>query len=275
MAGTLMVSEQGTIRSLRGFDLVWHLGLGARRGFLDRMELLSMLPSGLLVTPAEALTLRHGKLHLMDPLLADMLPETYASARADFLLSQITEGDWVIKPAAGSFAEEVVRVSAKSPSFKHLLERACARHFVIAQRFVPLGGRAETRVLFAEGCLIGSYGRMPKGNQPANLAKGGKAVVLDIDTEIKDKVARVQQWLDNQGIGFAAADFRAGHLIEINIANPGGLATIERLSGEDLAPRVVEELSRRAFDRIASSAERSERTLPPCTEQIRHKRRRG
>ena len=244
-AGTVMVSEEGTNRNLEEFDLVWHLGLGARQGFLDRMELLSMLPERLLVTPAEALTLRHGKLHLTDPLLVDMLPETYASAQADFLLSRITKGDWVIKPAAGSFGDEVIRVNAESANLEQLLEQACAKHFVVAQRYVPFGATPETRVLFAECRMIGSYGRMPDGDQPGNLAKGGKACVVKLDAALVPMVARVKQWLTSQGIGFAAADFRAGHLIEINIANPGGLATIELLTGQDLAPRVVEELSRR------------------------------
>ncbi len=260
-AGRLMVSEQGTLKALHEFDLVWHLGLGVRNTFLDRMESLSMLPNALLVTPAQALTLRHGKLHLIDPLLVDMLPDSYASACIDFLLSRITEGDWVIKPAAGSFGEDVVRVSAKTPNLQQMLEQACARHFVVAQRFVPLGGQPETRVLFAEGRMIGNYGRLPQDDQPGNLARGGTAAILDIDAGIKDKIARLEQWLGQQGIGFAAADFRAGHLIEINIANPGGLATIEQLSGEDLAPRVVEELSRRVFAQ-STATRQHQKNLP-------------
>ncbi len=216
-AGRVVVSENSNIGHLLEFDLVWHLGLGARQGFLDRMELLSMLPSGLLVTPAEALTLRHGKLHLSDPLLADMLPESYASAHIDFLLSKITEGDWVVKPAAGSFGDEVVRVNAASAILKQQLEQACAKRFVVAQRYVPLGAMPETRALFAEGHVIGSYGRVPEGNHPGNLARGGNAIVSDISATLKPKVARVEQWLTLKGVGFAAADFRAGHLIEIEL----------------------------------------------------------
>lgn len=244
-AGAVKVSEGGATSRLESFDLVWHLGLGRRYGFLDRMELLSLLPSGLLVTPAESLSLRHGKLHLMDPNIADLLPETYASADIDFLLSRISNGDWVIKPAAGSFGEEVMRVNGESPKLKRLLEQACAKHFVVAQRFIPLETTPEKRVLFAEGHVIGSYGRTPDDDQPGNLAKGAKACLAEIDSEIEPKVVRVGGWLRDQGVGFAAADFRAQHLIEINIANPGGLATIERLTGQDLTPRVVEQLARR------------------------------
>ena len=107
---------------------------------------------------------------------------------------------------------------------------SCSRNAI-----VPCRNEPEVRVLFARGQAIGSYGRIAKHDSPSNLAKGATAIAYQIGPELDEKVERVGAWLQGEGIGFAAADFRDNHLIEINIANPGGLGTIERLTGVDLS----------------------------------------
>jgi glutathione synthase/RimK-type ligase-like ATP-grasp enzyme len=46
-----------------------------------------------------------------------------------------------------------------------------------------------------------------------------------------------------RGVRFAAIDIAVPFVVEYNLANPGGLATLENLSGSDPAPAVVEALS--------------------------------
>ena len=57
----------------------------------------------------------------------------------------------------------------------------------------------------------------------------------------------------SQSIGFAGTRFRSWHLIEISIANPGGLAIIQRLTKKDLAPRVAEALARQVISKTHSA----------------------
>ena len=230
--------------ALDTFGLVWHLGLGSRPGFLDRMELLSLLPQGKMVTPPSALALRHGKLHLSDPLLRGMLPETYASADVNYLLSVIDEREWIIKPSAASFGRGVRRVRAGMPDLRETLRLTAAGGMLVLQRHVQAES-PETRVLFAEGAVVASYGRQQRHRDASNLAQGAKAVKQEIGAEVAQLALQVGDWLRREGIGFAAADFRAGHLIEINIANPGGLATVQALTGRDAAIEVASLLARR------------------------------
>ena len=50
-------------------------------------------------------------------------------------------------------------------------------------------------------------------------------------------------------VGFAAVDIAGTRLIEINVANPGGLATLESLTGIDPAPRAAEAIANRSSHR--------------------------
>ena len=244
-AGQVCIRTPVKSLPLEEFDRIWHLGLGRKASFLDRMELLAILPSKRFVTPPRALALQHGKLHLLDPRLADMLPQTIASSDATHLASTLDLGEWVIKPAAGSLGRGITRIRGDDAGLLSLLQKACEQGFVLAQRYVPCRNEPEVRVLFARGQAIGSYGRIAKHNSPSNLARGATAIRYQVGPELDEKVARVGAWLQGEGIGFAAADFRGNHLIEINIANPGGLGTIERLTGVDLSATLVERLETR------------------------------
>ena len=244
-AGQVCVRTHAKPLPLEEFDLIWHLGLGRKASFLDRMELLAILPSKRFVTPPRALALQHGKLHLLDPRLADMLPETIAGSDAKHLAVSLGAGEWVIKPAAGSFGRGVTRIRGDDPELLSSLAKASEEGFVLAQRYVPCRNEPEVRVLLALGEAIGSYGRIAKHDSPSNLARGGTAIPYQIGPELEMKVARVGAWLRGEGIGFAAADFRDTHLIEINIANPGGLGTIELLTGDELSGMLVGRLETR------------------------------
>ena len=230
--------------ALDTFDLVWHLGLGDQASFLDRMELLSTLPQGRMVTPASALALRHGKLHLGTPPLGHLLPETHASRHVDDLLPHLRDKQWVIKPSAASFGRGFSRISASTPNLRETLRSAAAGGFLVLQRHLVTDA-PETRVIYAEGEPVGHYGREPSLDGPSNLFRGGVAIAQDINAKLAGPIEEVGRWLARESIGFAAADFRAGHLIEINIANPGGLATLQDLTGEDAAMRVATLLARR------------------------------
>lgn len=243
--GRACVHTAKQLLALEDFSLVWHLGLGRKQGFLDRMELLSALPRRRVVTPPKALALQHGKLHLCSSSLATLVPQTFASQDPSFLKSRMDCGDWVLKPVAGSFGRGVQAINADTADLGQILDAACKEGMVLVQRHIPCGAQPELRVLFADGNPIGSYGRIATEQGTANLARGAAAVELFPDSSQAASIAQVGAWLSASGIGFAAADLRGKYLIDINIANPGGLATIERLSGEDLTGTLVEQLCAR------------------------------
>ncbi len=222
------------------FQLIWVLGFGRWDTFLDRMQLLRLLDQDKFVTAIDALFHLHGK-----TAWSAHLPETYAANDPDFLLSILdTGGDWVIKPTAGSFGREVARIRNDGEG------RAALRRFIgpppgrycLLQRFLPAAANGEKRTLVAGGRIIGSYGRRPATDFRANLAAGAAAEPTVLSADESGLVQQLASDLTASGVGFAAIDTVFPQLMEVNIVNPGGLATISSLYDRDFTPAVIDAL---------------------------------
>ena len=228
-----------------GFDLIWLLGFGRRESYYDRMQLLRQLDQRRFVNPVDAYTYLHGKLPAAG-YLAGHLPESYAAASAAYLLQRLDDRTpWVLKPSGASFGRDValIRNDAKgAEAVRNLIRRD---GFAVLQRYVPAIERGEVRCLLAGGEIAGCYKRLPAAADiRTNLAAGGKAephALTEPERKLADAITR--QLADSR-VGFAAADLAWPYLIEINIANPGGLATLELLTATDPAPRVAAAIAR-------------------------------
>ncbi|MEM1229692.1 MAG: hypothetical protein AAGI15_04085 [Pseudomonadota bacterium] len=233
------------------FDRVWCLGFGARVSFLDRMQLLTLLPEEQLVTSATALLRLHGKI-----LWHEHMPPTFLSCDPGYLLAQTGRGDdWVLKPPAGAYGRDLYLLPGEAPAQDkaRLLERVThGGRYWILQRYLPQAGDGEKRVLFAGGLLLGSYLRRPAVPlvpgaardlatpvPVANLSAGGQAAPCELAAEERRLAGKVADELMAQGVGFAAIDLVSPYLMEVNIANPGGLKTLAGLTDDDPADAVV------------------------------------
>lgn len=221
------------------FDLIWPLGMGRLDTFLDRMQLLQQIPHRRFIVPVDALTYWHAKYAWWR-----RMPETYAASDPDVLKAELARGgDWVIKPAAGSYGRGVQRIradAAGAEAVDRLTENG--RRYALLQRYVAEIERGEKRTLVAGGRLIGSYLRQNGADPRTNLATGASAHPTALNRDESALVSAVVEELRERGIGFAAVDVAHPYLIEVNLANPGGLATLETLYGRDPAPDVVRAL---------------------------------
>ena len=217
-------------------DLIWLLGFGERRSFLDRAQLLRRIDQQRFVNPIDAYTYLHGKLAFLEH-----LPETHAGSDAELLIKRLDHrSDWIVKPSGASFGLGVARIRNNADGHDAIRRTLHEHGFAILQRCVESAAGGETRCLVAGGEVIGCYRRAPKtGEHRANLATGATAAPHTLSTEERPLAQSLAKQLSDAGVGFAALDIAQPHLIETNIANPGGLGTIEALSGEDLAPRVA------------------------------------
>jgi len=220
------------------FQLIWVLGFGRWVTFLDRMQLLRLLDQNRFVTAIDALIHLHGKTSW-----SAHLPETYVANDLAFLQSILDAGgDWVIKPTAGSFGRDVVRIKGDDAG------RAALHQFVgpepgrycLLQRYLPAAASGEKRTLVAEGRIIGTYSRRPGADFRANLAAGASAEPAGLSAGEMRLVQTLARDLAASGVGFAAIDTVFPHLMEVNIVNPGGLATMASLYGEDFTPAVID-----------------------------------
>jgi len=221
------------------FDLVWLLGLGRAETFLDRMQLLRQVPQERFVTRVDALVYLHAKYRWWR-----YMPETHAGSDPDELIAVLRGGgEWIAKPTAGSFGRDVVRVAADAEGEAAIRHLTRGGVYCVLQRFVPEIVDGETRTLVAAGRIIGSYLRRAQDGFRANLAQGAQALATTLSAGERNLVETVAAELVREGVGFAAVDTVFPHLIEVNLANPGGLGTLAELYGRDFAPDVVAALS--------------------------------
>jgi len=224
------------------FALIWLLGFGPRGTFLDRVQLLARLPAERFVNRPDQMLLNHGKLQRLSAAAGLTAPETWASADVEDLLEPLAAGgDWLLKPAAGSYGRGVRTVSTAAE-----LRAAAAEiqrmdpGYLLLQRRVVASGPGELRTLMAGGRCLGSYRRTATDGLRANLAAGGAAERARPDPELAARLDALAALLAGSGIGFAAVDSIDDRLLEVNLANPGGLATLSRLYGVDAGRAAVQ-----------------------------------
>jgi glutathione synthase len=219
---------------LQGFDLVWVLSLGSRETFLDKIQLLKLLEQKTrVVNSPDALLYMHSKICLSELPVAQY-PETYISADAEMLwdISQAKDGKWVIKPVAESFGEGVELLT----SHKQLKAR---KGYCLLQRYVPEIKQGEKRVLVAGGEVVGHYIRKGKGDFRTNLHQGAQAATCDLTEEEKTACRAIARYLLLEGAVFAGIDLCWPYVLEWNVISPGGIATLARLTGQNIAKTVV------------------------------------
>lgn len=103
--------------------------------------------------------------------------------------------------------------------------------------------RGDRRVIFLGGKAIAHFVRLPKkGHFVSNLIRGGQAFLREMEPQEKELTTRLEPWLKKVGIDFAGADYINNKLSEINITSPTGLESYETLTGENLAPWIVDYL---------------------------------
>ena len=222
---------------LATFDLIWVVGLGRALTFFDRMQLLRRVPQHRFVTSIDALMYLHAKYAW-----SEYMPETHAGNDIAWLGEVLAQGgEWVVKPTAGSYGRDVARIRDDRAGRAMLarLTAGEARRYCLLQRYVPEIEQGEKRTLVAGNAIIGSYLRLPGADFRTNLALEGQAVATQLTPAERRLVSDIQQELVARGIGYAAIDIAFPYLMEVNLANPGGLATLADVYGIDPGPAVV------------------------------------
>jgi hypothetical protein len=219
------------------YDLLWPLGFGRLATYFDRMQMLKNLPASRFVVSPDALIWLHGKHRWLEH-----MPETHTSSRAGRLLEVLTSGgDWVLKPSAGSYGRDVRLVTdgqiTRAEIESHL--SLCGDGYLIAQRYVPAAREGEQRTLVAGGTLIATYTRRPERAITSNLATGGQAAPGVLTPDQRALAGTLAGELHKLGAGFAAIDLVGTRLMEVNVANPGGLGTLEELGTGDFSDAVA------------------------------------
>ncbi|MGK0224427.1 MAG: hypothetical protein ACI9ON_003680 [Limisphaerales bacterium] len=218
---------------LLSYDLIWPVGLGPARSFLDRAQLMSLVPTQQIVSPTDRQTFLHNK-----ALWLEHAPLSFVSANlkeAEAFVSE-QQGLWVLKPTAASFGNDVVKIEHAEELAPYFGE---GRYWLL-QRYIDGISQGELRTLVAGNQILGSYLRQPPdGKFIANLSQGGVAAPGILSPIQTQKIEFVKAQLANSGIRFAAIDMCEEWVLDVNIANPGGLASLSQVYDRDYGPDLV------------------------------------
>lgn len=252
--------DTNTVRiPLSEFDYVWILSVGQRSTFLDKIQILLLLPSTVkVINSLEAILFINSKYSLGAFSHIFKAPETFASNKFDTLWSiydSNKQDTWILKPPAELLGRSVfilrpndtnARVLIQSMTGEGLLAKYC-----ILQRYVHEIQNGEKRIIIAGGQVIGYYKRvMAQDDHRTNLHQGAQSLICDLTEEERLLCERIAGELLDKGVYFAGIDLVFPYVLELNVINPGGLNTIYNLTGKDFSDAVIDSIFS-ASDRIA------------------------
>lgn len=234
----------GARRSLADFDLYFPLGFGSAASFLDRMQLLRSLCQRRFVNTVDALVYQHGKASLLFACPDVPQPLSHLGNDPRQLMEVVAAGGtWIAKPSASSFGRDVFRLRREDTNARAILENLTRDgRYALLQECLE-GVEREKRVLIAAGVVIGVYRKQPADHR-GNLDAGATPLATRLSADERRSAERLAAKLDDLGARFASADLIDGVVLEVNVANPGWLATYQTLAAADLTPKVVEALQR-------------------------------
>lgn len=244
--GTPLDAGKSEFVELGRFDYIWVLGFGLRATFLDKIEILWWLSQNTrVINSVESLMFLHSKYHVSSLPEPVQHPETYASSDFDLLWNLFNErgGTWVVKPPARSYGKDVFVLRPGDTNVRAILQSMTGykpERYCIMQRFIPETSSGEKRVLFAAGQVVGQYKRVARNDHRTNVHQGAIPVQCILTAEERELCDCLGDYLVEMGAFFVGVDMVYPYIIELNVVNPGGIATITNLTGENLANRVLD-----------------------------------
>ncbi|MEX2490045.1 MAG: hypothetical protein WD356_11040 [Pseudomonadales bacterium] len=230
---------------LADFNVIWVLSLGLRHSFLDKVQLLyTIKESARIINSIDAIMHLKSKYFMASHPGVFRCPASYASTRPDdlFAVMQREGGRWIAKPPAGSFGRDVYLLTAEDPNARVILESMTGPEqdqYCLLQPYVEEIAHGEKRVLLAGGEPVGQYKRVATKDHRTNIMQGAVTESCELTPAEADYATNIGKFLQGFGAEYVGMDLAYPWVIEFNVINPGGILTIEQLTGTDLAPEIL------------------------------------
>lgn len=152
---------------------------------------------------------------------------------------QCLTGNTDARSPFGSLSEEKFRTVAQQQSGLGLGDFRA--EYAILQRFIPEVAQGEKRIIVACGQAVAWHGRKgPPDDHRSNIAQGGKLISVDLHAGEVELAELVGRNLMKHGINFVGLDMAYPYILEVNIADPGGLYDSQLATGVDRSDQVAE-----------------------------------
>ncbi len=153
------------------------------------------------------------------------------------------QGAAVLKPLGGKAGEGILFLTPDDRNFNSLVEISTQQGKVpvIVQQYLPDAKLGDKRIILLNGEPIGAVNRIPTGQEfRGNMAVGGRVAVTEITDREYEICAAIAPTLQQDGLYFVGIDVIGGYLTEVNVTSPTGIREIDRLTGSQVAHRVIE-----------------------------------
>jgi glutathione synthase len=114
---------------------------------------------------------------------------------------------------------------------------------VILQEFFPGIAEGEKRLWFIDGTLLSYAKKLPmQGDFRVDLDQGSQVVSCELTRAEKLAAQKIGRHLRKRKIRLAAVDLIEGKITDFNFTSPGMIVQMEKLSGENLAAKILKRL---------------------------------
>ncbi|WP_448572245.1 glutathione synthase [Trichothermofontia sp.] len=152
------------------------------------------------------------------------------------------QGAAVLKPLGGKAGEGILFLTPDDRNLNSLVEISTeqGRVPVIVQQYLPDAKLGDKRIILLNGDPIGAINRIPTGLEfRGNMAVGGRVAATEITDREYEICAAIAPTLRRDGLYFVGIDVIGGYLTEVNVTSPTGIREIDRLTGSQVAQRVI------------------------------------
>ncbi|UVO30485.1 RimK family alpha-L-glutamate ligase [Bradyrhizobium arachidis] len=164
---------------------------------------------------------------------------------------------WVAKPPNTSSGQNVFLLPPNGPNVRTILQCLTGNtdvqnltsgglggfraEYAILQHFIPEVAQGEKRVIVVRGKVVAWHGR--RGNPDdhrSNITQGGTLISVELHSGEIELAELIGRKLMAHGINFFGMDMAYPYVLEIEIANPGGLYDAALASGVDRSDQAAE-----------------------------------
>jgi len=165
---------------------------------------------------------------------------------------------WIAKPPNAGCGQNVFLLPPNGPNVRTILQCLTGNtvaqneirygglagfnaEYGILQQFIPEVAQGEKRIIVTCGKAVAWHGRQGHpDDHRSNITQGGKPISVDLHFGEVELAELIGQKLMAHGINFVGIDMAYPYILELNIANPGGLNDAKLASGVDRSDQVAE-----------------------------------
>lgn len=206
---------------------------------------LSLLKKPKIINCPESLQLHNEKLSILN--FPKLIPKTLVSSNLKEITQFISKYKKVVcKPIDEMAGNKIFLLKKNDPNINVTLEVLTDNYstLIMIQEYIPEIRKGDKRIILVNGEPL-PYGllRIPKKNDfRGNLAKGGKAKIFKLSPSDLKITKAVKPYLMEYHLNFVGIDVIGNYLTEINITSPTGLVEIQKLTKQNVAKTVIQNL---------------------------------